>query len=209
MKSFSVETYKDAKKDFNAEDESLLLSLLRENNTQGYILDVGCGDGVLTGRVEEAFPSSLITGIDNSSEQIALALSKGFQISFQCADISTYNPKDKFDSIFSFYAFPHIPKSGLNEAFRSVRNILKKGGKFYLFTNICLFDTSLATKEDQEACDIMLWDSWSSQINLTSIEEIRRTFSQHNFVELSNRRLQTGARIKNYGEMISWVFVLT
>lgn len=208
MKAFDAISYKDLKGDFNNEDEDLLVSLLKENNIKGRVLDIGCGDGLLTGRVQNMFPEYEIVGIDNSSEQIALAQSKNGHISFELSDVIGYNPEEKFDSVYSFYAFPHIPKSKLGQALASVRNLLKQDGIFYLFTNICLFDTSVASKEEQEACDIVFLNNWTSQINLVSMQEMQELFKQNGLVEVENQKLRTGAKIKDYGEMISWVFVL-
>jgi hypothetical protein len=71
-----------------------------------------------------------------------------------------------------------------------------------------LFDTSVATKDEQEACDVVFLNNWASQINLISLEEMRMLFDKVGFTELSNNRLETGAKIQEYGDMISWVFEL-
>lgn len=208
MKSFNAETYKKLKSDFNNEDEKLLLSLLASKKIAGKVLDIGCGDGNLTRRVKQILPTCEIKGIDSSLEQIYLAQKNQDGISFILADIVDYRPNDTFDCAYSFYCFPHIPKSKLNLALASVRKLLKDNGKFYLFTNICQFDTSIATPEEQEACDIVFLNNWPTQINLTSLEEIRNLFKAEDFTEIENKKLTTGAKVKSYGEMISWLFIL-
>ncbi len=206
MKEFDSLTYKNQKGSFNNEDEQLLLSLLL--GVKGDILDIGCGDGTLTTKVKDAAPTSAIIAIDNSPEQISLASKSAEGITFKYEDVCTFSPSIKFDTAYSFYAFPHIPKSNLQSAFGSVRKLLKKGGRFYLFTNICLFDTSIASTEEQEACDIVFLDHWPSQINLVSLEEIRRIFTAEGFDEINNMQRKTGADIKSYGRMVSWLFTL-
>ncbi len=208
MKEFDAITYKDGKGDFNNEDEGLLISLLKTNQNPKRMLDIGCGDGKLTRRIKDQFPESEIVAIDNSPDQILMANFEPSKVNFQLADITEFHPENKFDCIYSFYAFPHIPKSKLLAALQSVRVSLKDGGTSYLFTNICLFDTSIATPEDQEACDIVFLNNWPSQINLVSIEEMRDMFKAAGLTEIQDKKLTTGAKIKGYGDMISWTFVL-
>ncbi len=208
MKEFDAITYKDNKGDFNNNDENFLISLLTTNQNINRILDIGCGDGKLTKKIKSLFPKTEIIAIDNSPDQIAMANSETSDIYFQLADISDYSPEAKFDCIYSFYAFPHMPKSKLISALKSVKESLREGGTFYLFTNICLFDTSQATLEDREACDIVFLNNWPSQINLISIEEMRDMFKTVGLVEIKDKKLTTGAKIKDYGDMISWAFVL-
>lgn len=206
MKEFDATTYKDAKGDFNTSDEALLTDFISSDENKSRILDVGCGDGKLTRRIKDKFPASEIIGIDNSSGQIELTKSiEG--VRFELSDILEYK-SEKFDLIYAFYSFPHIPKNKLVHALRVVKSLLKEDCTFYLFTNICLFDTSLATKEEQEACDVVFLNNWPSQINLVSIEEMRSMFAEVGFSEVKNIKLETGAKIKNYGDMISWTFVL-
>ncbi len=208
MKDFDAKTYKDSKGGFNNEDENLLILLLSENEDKKTILDVGCGDGLLTQKIKNNFPGSDIVGIDNSVEQIDMAKSSGASVVFEVADISEYRPDKKFDAVYSFYAFPHMPKSKISKALANVKSLLKEGGKFYLFTNICLFDTSIATPEDQEACDVVFLENWPSQINLTSVEEMRELLKINSLSIVSEKRLQTGAKVKDYGDMVSWLFIL-
>lgn len=207
MKEFGAKTYKEGKGDFNNDDENLLVSLLQTQNPNR-ILDIGCGDGKLTRRIKDHFPTAKIVAIDNSQNQITFATSTPSEIDFHLIDIANFSSNTKFDCAYSFYAFPHIPKSKLLPALKSIKELLEEGGIFYLFTNICLFDTSIATPKDQEACDIVFLNNWRSQINLVSLEEMRAMFKEAGFAETQDKRLGTGAKIKDYGGMISWMFVL-
>lgn len=208
MEQFDAKTYKDGKGDFNNADESILISILSVNQNKRTILDVGCGDGQLTKRIKARFPDSEIAALDNSPEQIVAATGEKNNINFKLVDIVDYLSASKFDSVYSFYAFPHMPKSKVMEALKSVRKLLREGGLFYLFTNICLFDTSIATPDEQEACDIIFLNNWPSQINLIDMDEMKKMFSDVGFKVSQEKTLITGAKIKNYGDMISWMFVL-
>ena len=63
------------------------------------ILDVGCGSGQLTAKINELAQETV--GIDKSPEMIADARSKFPDIEFLVADASHFNIDKKFDSIFS------------------------------------------------------------------------------------------------------------
>jgi cyclopropane fatty-acyl-phospholipid synthase-like methyltransferase len=208
MKEFDAKTYKEGKGSFNTVDEGLLVSALSTHHNKLVVLDIGCGDGKLTKRIKKTFPDLEITAIDNSPEQMILATAEKSSIYFQLIDIINYSSPSKFDIVYSFYAFPHIPKSKVIEALKSVRRLLKEDGLFYLFTNICRFDTSLATPEDQQACDITFLNNWSSQINLIDMNEMKKMFAESGLNVVKGKELTTGAKIKNYGDMISWMFVL-
>ena len=101
-----------------------------------------------------------------------------------------------------------MPKSLLPTALASTRKLLADDGVFYLFTNICLFDTSIAAPEDQEACEVTFLNDWHSHINLVSLEEMKKLCTDAAFSIGNDQQLETGAKIKEYGEMISWLFVL-
>ena len=208
MKDFDATSYLAAKGDFNTADEKRLISYIRNADKVVSILDVGCGDGRLTKRVQSACPNCLVTGIDNSSDQITLSKAAPSSITFELVGIENFHPSQAFDMVYSFYAFPHMPKSLLPAALAGVRRSLKRGGSFYLFTNICLFDTSTATPEDQEACDIEFLDHFHSQINLIDMSEMQTLLTNAGFSIGHDEGLETGARVKEYGDMISWLFVL-
>ncbi len=207
MDTFDAHTYISGKGDFNTEDENILMSLIKKSKATN-VLDIGCGDGKLTARVHSVLPNTIITGIDNSQEQIAYAQATQMNLNFKVADIVDFKTIKKFDLIYSFYAFPHMPKSQLLSAFKSVRALLTNGAYFYLFTNICLFDTSMVPAQDQEACDIVFLDNWKSQINLVSLSEMHQLIKKAGFTTIENMRLKTGAQVKEYGDMISWLFIL-
>lgn len=210
MDAFDAISYKDQKGDFNVKDEELLISLLRSDLiSPERVLDIGCGDGLLTRRVKETFPETKIIALDNSSEQIGLASQESHAgVTFLHQDVANFETDTLFDAAYSFYAFPHIPKSQLETALKAVRKVLKTGSPFYLFTNVALFDTKDIPKEDQEACDITFLDGFISQINLISEDETLNLFAKTRFEIISDQKLETGGSVKEYGQMISWLFVL-
>lgn len=63
------------------------------------ILDLGCGSGQLTSKINELAKETI--GIDKSQEMIYDAKSKFENIRFQVGDAENFDFKEKFDSIFS------------------------------------------------------------------------------------------------------------
>lgn len=77
--------------------ESLIKLLDPKKNQR--ILDLGCGSGQLTSKINEFAKETV--GIDKSAEMIADAKSKFPYIEFHVLDASNFRFNEKFDSIFS------------------------------------------------------------------------------------------------------------
>lgn len=89
-----------------------------------HILDLGCGDGVLTKRLEEA--GAAVIAVDSSPEMIASARAKGLDARVMDAAALTFN--GEFDAVFS-NAVLHWVKNAEGVA-RGVFRSLKPGGRF-------------------------------------------------------------------------------
>jgi ubiquinone/menaquinone biosynthesis C-methylase UbiE len=93
--------------------------------TDDRILEVGCGRGYLTQRVQRIAPAT--TGIDLNPEAIANAVTGGVQV----MDAQRLEFADRtFDRIYSFHAIEHIPD--LAGAFAEMDRVLKPGGRILL-----------------------------------------------------------------------------
>lgn len=89
-----------------------------------HILDLGCGDGVLTQSLVDA--GAIVTAVDASEEMVASARAGG--IDAQLADGEKLTFEDAFDAVFSNAAL-HWMLDGPAVA-RSVFRALKPGGRF-------------------------------------------------------------------------------
>lgn len=92
------------------------------------ILDLGCGSGQLTAKINEL--AKEVIGMDNSPEMIADARSKFPDIEFQVADASNFRFDQKFDSIFSNATLHWVTNH--KAAIRCMFENLKPNGKIVL-----------------------------------------------------------------------------
>lgn len=85
------------------------LKILAKTNIQPQetILDIGCGDGLITHEIAQKHPTATVTGIDISKPMIEFATNKYANIQnlqFICMDASSINLANKFNLIVSFNA---------------------------------------------------------------------------------------------------------
>lgn len=88
----------DEKHDFVYRYGEALLELLQPAKGQ-FILDVGCGTGVLTAGIAKS--GAHVLGIDNSPEMVAQARSTYPHLNFEQHDASSFQLNQQFDSICS------------------------------------------------------------------------------------------------------------
>ncbi|KAF2836222.1 S-adenosyl-L-methionine-dependent methyltransferase [Patellaria atrata CBS 101060] len=120
-----------------------VLSFLPAPGTSSFnILDIGCGDGVLTSKLLTLYPDANIIGLDSSPSMIETATQNYPKISFQiqdCTDllaaIKNAAPDlatESYDIIFSNAAMHWIlrEKSCRSEFFAAMNALLKTNGLF-------------------------------------------------------------------------------
>ncbi|MGE0206498.1 MAG: trans-aconitate 2-methyltransferase [Candidatus Babeliales bacterium] len=98
------------------------------------ILDIGCGNGALTGEIAKKTTGSVL-GTDASGSMIAFAQHHYIQenLSFATIDATTLNFNQEFDLAFSFNCLHWIKDK--QKVFDAVFKALKPGGKFvFLFS---------------------------------------------------------------------------
>ncbi|WP_433972060.1 class I SAM-dependent methyltransferase [Tunturiibacter lichenicola] len=92
-----------------------------------HILDLGCGDGVLTEQL--AATGAVLTGVDNSSTMLAAARRRNLHVEQHNATALPYH--QQFDAVFSNAALHWITGlSGHNSALAGVYRSLRSGGRF-------------------------------------------------------------------------------
>ncbi|RFA27037.1 SAM-dependent methyltransferase [Alkalilimnicola ehrlichii] len=88
------------------------------------ILDLGCGDGVLTKEMHDA--GCRVVGVDASPEMVAAAISKG--VDARVVDGHELQFESEFDAVFSNAALHWMTHPGL--VLNGVYRALKPGGRF-------------------------------------------------------------------------------
>jgi SAM-dependent methyltransferase len=89
------------------------------------ILDLGCGDGVLTKRLVDA--GAIVTGVDHSPEMIAVSMALGLDA--RIADATALPFNSEFDAVFT-NATLHWVKAHPEACVAGVYRALKPGGRF-------------------------------------------------------------------------------
>ncbi len=93
------------------------------------VLDLGCGAGVpATQRLAECF---IVTGVDLSARQIALARQQVPRATFQQADMTLLDfPSGSFAAVVSLYAIIHVPRTEQAALLGRIARWLQPGGRF-------------------------------------------------------------------------------
>jgi trans-aconitate methyltransferase len=89
------------------------------------ILDLGCGDGVLSEKIKAA--GATVVGVDASADMIAAAKSRGIDAQVMDGFNLTFNAE--FDAVFSNAAL-HWMKRDPDAVISGVRRALRPGGRF-------------------------------------------------------------------------------
>lgn len=90
------------------------------------VLDLGCGTGHLTQRIQER--GGIVTGIDSSPEMIKLAKETYPDIDFEVADGANFTFENPFDAVFSNATLHWILNP--DAVIKCVYKTLKPGGRF-------------------------------------------------------------------------------
>jgi trans-aconitate 2-methyltransferase len=92
------------------------------------VLDLGCGDGTLTGHIAELVPDGDVLGIDASQGMIDVALTRGLDnLRFRRLDINDLDFEDEFDVVFSNATLHWIKDH--QRLLRNVRRALRRAGR--------------------------------------------------------------------------------
>jgi short-subunit dehydrogenase/SAM-dependent methyltransferase len=106
------------------------LRLLAENLPEtGTILDLGCGEGILSNLVARALPQATIIGIDRDAERIAIAQRNAApNARFETGDFFTYDTGAPVDAIIFNDVVHHYPFARHAEILRLALLRLRPGG---------------------------------------------------------------------------------
>ncbi|HEY9260548.1 trans-aconitate 2-methyltransferase [Chitinophaga sp.] len=89
-------------------------------------VDIGCGPGNSTELLRAHFPAAIVSGMDSSEDMIMAARKRMPDVSFEVADISTWQGDGKYDVILANAALQWVPDH--KTLFPSLINQLNRGG---------------------------------------------------------------------------------
>jgi trans-aconitate methyltransferase len=137
-----------------------LIKLL-EPKASERILDLGCGSGQLTFKINELSKETI--GIDKSKEMIEDAKSKFKNIEFQVGDAGNFEFNEKFDSIFSNATLHWVKdyKNAIKCMYENLKSngkiVLEFGGKGNVQIIVDQLRDSLRTRNYLKQSDLDLW----------------------------------------------------
>jgi tRNA (cmo5U34)-methyltransferase len=96
------------------------------------ILELGCGTGILTGKLLDACPGAAVTGLDISDEMLDIARNKPglCGASFITRDIRRAWPGRGYDAIVSSLCLHHLSPREREKVLHRAARALRPGGRF-------------------------------------------------------------------------------
>ena len=140
--------------------QSFYIRFIRDGSSKK-VLDLGCGDGIITAAIADADPTVTATLLDGSSDMLEKSREhlKGLKnVRYICASIQEILRKDNIGGTFNFIAsslaIHHLSLDDKKALFKYAYDHLKPGG---YFVNI---DVVLAPSEKLEQWYLSLWRDW-------------------------------------------------
>ncbi len=165
-----TENYRDGADVFIVERKRML-DILRSfyrhfvrDGSRKSLLDLGCGDGIVTAVIADADPAIEATLVDGSGDMLAkaaerlggLGSARYVRSSFQ--EMLQADPlKGTFDLVVSSLAIHHLAMEEKTALFRLIYEHLEPGGRF---VNI---DVVLGPSEELEQWYLALWREWIAE----------------------------------------------
>ena len=123
-----------------------------------HILDVGCGDGVLTAALRDA--GADVVGVDSSPDFIAAARARGLDARLMDGEALEFGPE--FDAVFSNAALHWMPRA--DAVVSGISRALKPGGRFVAefggHSNVAAIVTAMRAIGERRGGDPALANPW-------------------------------------------------
>jgi 2-polyprenyl-3-methyl-5-hydroxy-6-metoxy-1,4-benzoquinol methylase len=103
--------------------------LVAEMRPAGSVLEIACGTGLWTGAL--AVRADTVTAIDAAPEMVAIARDRVLSehVSFEVADVFSWDPGTRFDVIFFSAWLSHVPTSRFGRFWQLLGRWLAGGGR--------------------------------------------------------------------------------
>lgn len=144
MNTDTVTYYKDRAKEYEEiyfrperqEELKKLEDILKSIFKDKAIIEIACGTGYWTERISETAKSILATDINDSVLEVAM--NKKYRknnISFQNQDLFSFNPKERFESLFGGFIWSHIKLQELDNFIDRINSLVLPNGTIVLIDN--------------------------------------------------------------------------
>jgi 2-polyprenyl-3-methyl-5-hydroxy-6-metoxy-1,4-benzoquinol methylase len=106
-----------------------IADLVAQLRPSGDVLELACGTGVWTEALTRFARS--VTAVDAAPEMVDLARQRlrGRGIEFVCADVFTWTPQRRFDTVFFAFWLSHVPSERFASFWSLVRRCLADSGR--------------------------------------------------------------------------------
>ncbi len=127
------------------------------------ILDLGCGDGILTKRIRDRYPDNTFCLMDGSPDMIEKARENlsGGNVSFRQQTFEEYIDssveEQKYDLVHSANAIHHLDLAGKEKLYAKIYGEMRRGG---LFVNI---DPVQPSSDRSEQWQFRMWADWMNE----------------------------------------------
>jgi 2-polyprenyl-3-methyl-5-hydroxy-6-metoxy-1,4-benzoquinol methylase len=103
--------------------------LVAEMRPAGSVLEIACGTGLWTEALAEQ--ADAVTAIDAAPEAVAIARGRvrSGRVSFEVADVFSWDPGARFDVIFFSAWLSHVPASRFGQFWQLLAKLLAKNGR--------------------------------------------------------------------------------
>lgn len=185
------------------------LALISELSFRGNetVLDLGCGDGILTEQLSLCVPCGKVLGIDASMNMIETAkmISRN-NLAFIHADINTINYENEFDLIFSNAALHWIKDHNqlLKNAYRALKTYGKILWDFGGLGNCSNFFNVIQNKI-QEAKYTQYFKDFEWPWFMPSKSQYTDLISTIGFSSYTIKEVNRDRYFSNASEMIKWI----
>ena len=142
---------------------------------RGTVLELAAGTGNLTSQLADIDTVEHITAVDASEEAISIARTKvaDNRVSFEMADIFTWRPPSRFDTVVFGFWLSHVPPGRFASFWELLSDALVPGGRVF-FT-----DNAVAVEEAAASGGRQVTTPWSktwpdSSVSLRTLADGRR-----------------------------------
>ena len=143
------------------------------------ILDIGCGNGILTEKMAQKVPCGQVIGIDLSTSMIQAAkqsFAHVANLSFEIADATNFSFDQKFDCITSFFVL-HWVEDQLT-VLKNIKKALKPNGKTIIIMSAVQEDSPIIMQAFEHLAKEGAWVSAVKKANRRHFPQSAKDFEQ-------------------------------